>query len=55
MQICLFQITEDLNTDPELDSDHFMNVLIESLSLLGKIPEALEVLKKRIIQLVYEY
>ena len=24
-----------------------MNVLIESLSLLGKIPEALEVLKKR--------
>lgn len=53
VQICLFQITEDLNTDPELDSDHFMNVLIESLSLLGKIPEALEVLKKRIIQLVY--
>ncbi|XP_020616712.1 exocyst complex component 4-like [Orbicella faveolata] len=41
------EITEDLNTDPESDSDHFMNVLIESLSLLGKIPEALEAIKKR--------
>lgn len=51
--LLLFQITEDLNTDPESDSDHFMNVLIESLSLLGKIPEALEVhctLKERVIQ-----
>lgn len=51
--LLLFQITEDLNTDPESDSDHFMNVLIESLSLLGKIPEALEVhctLKNRVIQ-----
>lgn len=51
--LLLLQITEDLNTDPESDSDHFMNVLIESLSLLGKIPEALEVhcpLKNRVIQ-----
>ena len=34
---------EDLSTDPEADSDHFMVLIIESLSLLGKIPEALEV------------
>lgn len=41
------EVTEDLNTDPEADSNHFMVVLIESLSLLGKIPEALEAIKKR--------
>ena len=41
--IALYQITEDLNVDPEADSDHFMILIIESLSLLGKIPEALEV------------
>ena len=41
--VVVFQITEDLNADPEADSDHFMIVIIESLSLLGKIPEALEV------------
>ena len=41
----LFKVTEDLNADPEADSDHFMIVIIESLSLLGKIPEAIEVLQ----------
>ncbi|XP_068708589.1 exocyst complex component 4-like isoform X2 [Montipora capricornis] len=41
------EITEDLNVDPEADSDHFMILIIESLSLLGKIPEALEAVKKR--------
>ena len=41
--IVLSKVTEDLNTDPEADSNHFMIVIIESLSLLGKIPEALEV------------
>ncbi|RMX41243.1 hypothetical protein pdam_00012384 [Pocillopora damicornis] len=41
------EVTEDLNTDPEADSNHFMIVIIESLSLLGKIPEALEAIKKR--------
>ncbi|XP_067035865.1 exocyst complex component 4-like isoform X2 [Acropora muricata] len=41
------EITEDLSADPEADSDHFMIVIIESLSLLGKIPEALEAIKKR--------
>ena len=37
------QIIEDLNTDPEVNSDNFMTLLVESLSLLGKIPEAVEV------------
>ena len=41
----LWKVTEDLNTDPEADSDHFMILIIESLSLLGKIPEAIEVLQ----------
>ncbi|CAH3196835.1 unnamed protein product, partial [Porites evermanni] len=43
----LWKVTEDLNTDPEADSDHFMILIIESLSLLGKIPEAIEAIKKR--------
>ncbi|KAK3729276.1 hypothetical protein QZH41_008516, partial [Actinostola sp. cb2023] len=41
------QLVEDLNVDPEEDSDHFMTLLIESLALLGKIPEAIETIKKR--------
>ncbi|CAH3034604.1 unnamed protein product [Porites lobata] len=41
------EVTEDLNADPEADSDHFMIVIMESLSLLGKIPEAIEAIKKR--------
>ncbi|XP_031568750.1 exocyst complex component 4-like [Actinia tenebrosa] len=36
------ELVEDLNVDPEKDSDHFMTLLIESLALLGKIPEAIE-------------
>jgi hypothetical protein len=43
--IDFFQLVEDLNVDPEEDSDHFMTLLIESLALLGKIPEAIEVTK----------
>lgn len=38
-------IVEDLQTNPESDSNHFMTILVECLSLLGKIPEATEELK----------
>ncbi|XP_031568751.1 exocyst complex component 4-like isoform X1 [Actinia tenebrosa] len=41
------ELVEDLNVDPEKDSDHFMTLLIESLALLGKIPEAIEAIKGR--------
>ena len=37
-------ITEDLDTDPETDVVHFIAVLIESLAMLKKLPEAIEVL-----------
>ncbi|XP_032229704.1 exocyst complex component 4 isoform X2 [Nematostella vectensis] len=41
------ELIEDLQTDPEEDSDNFMMLLVESLSLLGKIPEAIEAIKSR--------
>ena len=40
-------ITEDLDTDPETDVVHFIAVLIESLAMLKKLPEAIEVLVAR--------
>ncbi|XP_020899282.1 exocyst complex component 4 isoform X1 [Exaiptasia diaphana] len=42
-----FQHVEDLNVDPEEDSDCFMTLLVESLALLGRIPEAIDTIKKR--------
>ncbi|XP_033126512.1 exocyst complex component 4-like isoform X2 [Anneissia japonica] len=41
------KITEDLNSNPEEDSEHFMSVLIESLALLKKIPDTVEEIKSR--------
>ena len=38
------EVQEDLNeTNPERNSSHYMAILIESLSILGKIQETLEV------------
>ena len=37
------EVTEDLNVDPEENSSHYMHVLIEALSILGKVEEALDV------------
>ena len=36
-------MTEDLNADPEENSSHYMSILIEALSTLGKVEEALDV------------
>ena len=37
------EVVEDLNGDPEENSSHYMAVLIEALSTLGKVEEALDV------------
>ena len=34
---------EDLGADPEEDSSHFMAIVIESLSVLGRVQDALDV------------
>ncbi|XP_041477788.1 exocyst complex component 4-like isoform X1 [Lytechinus variegatus] len=38
-------ITEDLTMDPETNVDHYIAILVESLSLLKRIPEAVEAIK----------
>ncbi|XP_034327404.2 exocyst complex component 4 isoform X4 [Magallana gigas] len=42
------EVKEDLNSDPEDDPTHFIAILVESLYMLRKIPEAAEGLKVRI-------
>ncbi|XP_056004913.1 exocyst complex component 4-like isoform X8 [Ostrea edulis] len=42
------EVKEDLNSNPEDDPTHFMAILVESLYMLRKIPEAAEGLKVRI-------
>ena len=37
------QITEDVHADPESDPIHFLAVIIESLAILKKMPEAIDV------------
>ena len=39
---------EDVNSsDPEADSQHFLAIIAECLALLGKLPEAVETIKRR--------
>lgn len=42
------EVKEDLNSNPEDDPTHFIAILVESLYMLRKIPEAAEGLKVRI-------
>ena len=37
------QITEDIHVDPDNDSVHFLAVIIESLAVLKKMPEGIDV------------
>ena len=39
----LQEVMEDLNGDPEENSSHYMAILIEALSILGKVEETLDV------------
>ncbi|CAH1277327.1 EXOC4 [Branchiostoma lanceolatum] len=41
------QVQENMEGDPEADSVQFMSVLVESLSILQKIPETVEAIKSR--------
>ena len=43
MSLALQEVTEDLTGDPEENSSHYMAILIEALSILGKVQEALDV------------
>lgn len=45
------EVKEDLNSDPEDDPTHFIAILVESLYMLRKIPEAAEVGFDRFIKL----
>nr|XP_045594627.1 exocyst complex component 4-like isoform X1 [Procambarus clarkii] len=41
-------LQEDVTgTDPEANSQHFMAILVECLALLGKLPDAVETIKRR--------
>ncbi|XP_076466754.1 exocyst complex component 4-like isoform X3 [Babylonia areolata] len=42
------EVTEDLNRDPTENLAHFISILTESLNMLRKLPEAVEITKMRI-------
>ncbi|KAI8915401.1 Sec8 exocyst complex component-specific domain-containing protein [Powellomyces hirtus] len=49
-----YEITEDLETNPETDSFHYILCLVEALFLLGRLREALELVRDRLpIELYY--
>ncbi|KAJ3252851.1 hypothetical protein HDU77_004892 [Chytriomyces hyalinus] len=39
---------EDLDLNPEQDSFHYMSIIVECLHIIGRLPEALEILKDRL-------
>lgn len=41
------EVKEDLGADPEEDSSHFMAIVIESLSVLGRVQDALDAIQSR--------
>ena len=41
-------MTEDLQAEPEENIPLFINILVEALEILGKVPEAVDSLKGRI-------
>ncbi|KAJ3123240.1 hypothetical protein HK098_002078 [Nowakowskiella sp. JEL0407] len=47
------EIVEDLDVNPESNSFHFMCTLLESLTLLGKLPTVLEIAKERLPLEIY--
>ncbi|CAH1783447.1 unnamed protein product [Owenia fusiformis] len=42
------EIVEDLNTNPEDNQDHFIAIMVESLSNLKKLPETIEAIRSRL-------
>lgn len=41
------EVFEDTDVNPELDSFHYMEVLIQALSMMGQLPAAIAALKRR--------
>lgn len=48
------ELEEDLTTDPEADSLNFLRIVIISLKLIGKLPEALAMIKTRVPVELYQ-
>ncbi|KXS11677.1 hypothetical protein M427DRAFT_426557 [Gonapodya prolifera JEL478] len=48
------EVFEDLDVNPELDSYHYIEVLVECLRLLGKIPETIDVIRQRLPLELYD-
>ena len=55
MSLVLQEVVEDLSGDPEENSSHYMSILIEALSILGKIEETLNVCVQSVTDLVYSW
>ncbi|XP_053572365.1 exocyst complex component 4 [Bombina bombina] len=49
-ELCLQEIKEDLDSDPEENSLVFMGILIKGLAKLKKIPETIKAIKERLEQ-----
>ncbi|KAG0229525.1 hypothetical protein BGW42_001553 [Actinomortierella wolfii] len=47
-------ITEDLEMNPELDSEYYLEILVESLGLLGKFKEAMTAILERVSLETYQ-
>ncbi|CAG8438987.1 8342_t:CDS:10 [Ambispora gerdemannii] len=47
-------ITEDLDRNPESDSFYYIEIIIESLALLGLLPEAMEMITQRLPLELYQ-
>ncbi|KAG9307493.1 hypothetical protein G9A89_017323 [Geosiphon pyriformis] len=47
-------ITEDLDINPESDSFYYIEIIIESLALLGLLPEAMETITQRLPLELYQ-
>ncbi|KAL1918993.1 uncharacterized protein VTP21DRAFT_2374 [Calcarisporiella thermophila] len=47
-------VIDDLERNPETDSLYYIEILVEALGLLGKLPEALEVIQQRLPVEIYQ-
>ncbi|RHZ43763.1 hypothetical protein Glove_856g10 [Diversispora epigaea] len=50
----IYKITENLDINPETDSFYYMEIIIESLAILGRLPQALKAITQRIPLELYQ-
>ena len=55
MSLVIQEVVEDLSGDPEENSSHYMSILIEALSILGKVEETLNVREQSVTDLVFQF